>query len=159
MGALVALALLGDGAFSLGPESMNDTHMESGPVEPWGHGDLESPSISVTPLSGHPAGRVEETDAPIRPVPPGTTTYRVEVTGQETWGSVQVFATTGEASIGEVELPFALDVEVREPDSLQWLVAHSPDAPGDIQCRVYVGDTLVAIATGEGTVECLLKPG
>jgi hypothetical protein len=55
-------------------------------------------------------------------------------------------------------MPFAVEVHTDEPGTLQWVVARGAHGQADIQCRVYVGEDLVAISTGQGMAECAIPP-
>jgi hypothetical protein len=121
------------------------------PAEPW----LNGSTIVVKELPGEVVSGVQP-DGPTYAVPPGTTTYRVEVAGGDSRGSLQIIGAQGDTSVPETAMPFAVEVEMGEPGALQWVMAQGAYGQREVQCRVYVGEDLVAISTGQGMTECAL---
>ena len=158
VGALFAVAVLGDVAFSLGPEPMNDTHVEWGLAEPWGDGSPAVPPPVTTVSPGSDIAGVQSADLPTHQPPSGTTTYRVEVVGSEPAATLHLIGGHGDAAIPESILPLVIDVSTHEPDSLEFVQVLGVHLQDEIQCRIYVGEELVAIATGPGQAECALPP-
>jgi hypothetical protein len=126
------------------------------PAEQW-QGAPTPEILDVRALEG-PAVDGLLRDVPTNAVPPGTTTFRVEVAGADQRGSLQVVASNGDFPIEERPLPFAVEVDTDDPEAFQWVVAHSADRDREIQCRIYAGEDLVAIETGHGVAECVLPP-
>lgn len=159
VGAFFALPMLGSVMWSNGVT--RDEMMGGGmpmvqhqPAQPW-DGALDPQILGVRTLDG---GSVEGMlpDGPTYVVPPGTTTFRVEVAGVGPRGSLQVFGPSGDFPVDETGIPFAVEVDATDASALQRVVAQSAYPDQDIQCRIYAGDNLVAVTTGSGLAECAL---
>ncbi|WP_353356211.1 hypothetical protein [Intrasporangium sp. DVR] len=129
-----------------------------GDSDAWGDGSAGalSPDVSVVTDPGVPG--VQRTGVSTSEPPPGTTAYRVEVVGSEPGATLHLIGRHGDTAIPESALPLVLDVRTHEPDSLELVQAFGVHFQDEIQCRVYVGEELVAIATGPGEAECALPP-
>jgi hypothetical protein len=126
-------------------------------VAPSGQWD-SSVGDPLTVLLGTAVAGVEPTDQPTFPVPPGTTTYRVEVAGDEPNATLHLVGTHGDSALPAAELPRAIEVTVGEPESLERVEAYGVQLTDAVQCRVSVDEQLVAISTGRGMAECTLPP-
>ena len=147
--AFFALPILGSAVDSTGlPSDEFGSHQ---PAEHWqGPSDLE-----VRMLEGRVVAGVEPL-GPTYAVPSGTTAFRVEVAGADARGSLQVIGANTDVPVEEHALPFAVEVDTDAAEAFQWVSAHSAYPDRVIQCRIYAGDDLVAIATGHGVAECVL---
>lgn len=163
VGAFFALPMVGSAMWSNGVTSGEMTGGYGMPVEQYAPADQWP--------DGSPAGQPPEfkvlSDSMVAGVQPdqgtfalprGTTTFRVEVAGGDPRGTLQLIAAGGEAAVPETAMPFAVEVHVGEPDTLQWVTAQGAYGEREIQCRVYAGENLVAIETGQGTVDCAIPP-
>ncbi len=154
--------MLGSGMWSNGDTNSGTTGgmpMEwHAPADPWGNGSAagQPPALTVLPRVEEVAG--VQPDQPTFAAPAGTTSYRVEVAGNDPRGSLEVSAAHGDGSVPETPMPFAVEVRTDEADTLTSVVAHGVYGDRQIQCRVYVGEDLVAISTGQGSAECRVLP-
>lgn len=112
----------------------------------------------ITSLPAEDLLPIQPTDVPTFGAPQGTTVYRLEVVGSEPAASLTVVADNEGVPTDAVDLPFAAQISVRVPNSLEWVTVHASSGEHEIQCRLYAGEDLVAIDTGTGVVECSL-PG
>jgi len=160
VGAFFALPMMGSVMWSNGVTSdsmMGGMPMEQHqPAQPW-EGALDAQILGVRTLEGQSVEGILP-DGPTDAIPSGTTTLRLEVAGVGPRGSLQVIGRTGDTSVDERALPFAVEVDTTGMEALEWVVAHSADPNRKIQCRIYAEGNLVAIATGNGMAECALPP-
>jgi hypothetical protein len=117
------------------------------------HGDPFQP-VEITSLPAEGLAPVQPTDLPKFAVPPGTTTFRVEVVGADPRASLIIVGSNHELPTDEMELPFAAELTMPPDTDLQWITVRGAFGQREIQCRVYVGEDLVAIGTGQGVAEC-----
>lgn len=116
--------------------------------------------LQVTPLTAGGAEGLVETEpkGPVVGVPSGPSSVRVEVVSND-GPSANVTITNESGGFDQVvSLPFAAQVTV--PDgTLPFRVAAVGDLEdATIQCRVYVGSTLVATSRDLRSVECSPEP-
>lgn len=94
-------------------------------------------------------------------VPAGATALRVEVVslpaadaGSAADVLVQTFANDFATDTSSSALPFAATVQLNERPSRLQMTASIVSGAGQLQCRVFAGEQLVAISTGSATVTC-----
>ncbi|MGO4599718.1 hypothetical protein [Terrabacter sp. 2RAF25] len=94
-------------------------------------------------------------------VPVGAPELRVEVVSLPTADAgpsaevmVQTFANDFATDTSSGALPFAATVHLNERPSRLQMTASVVSGTGQLQCRVYAGDRLVAISSGGATVTC-----
>ena len=89
------------------------------------------------------------------PVPADAQAVRVEVVGQPgVTVYVEAFASGVPLGRESGEMPYAADVRMAERPMTLRLTATDRSEPGELQCRVYAGDQLVAVSTATSTVTC-----
>jgi hypothetical protein len=134
--------------------SGNEASEPHGPFGDEGSYGAPVPPVEITSLPAEGLAPVQPTDLPKFVVPPGTTTFRVEVVGADPRASLTIVGSNQQVPTDEVELPFAAALTLPPTTNLQWITVHGAFGQREIQCRVYVGEDLVAIDTGQGVAEC-----
>jgi hypothetical protein len=118
-------------------------------VEPGGRVDLVATPTTLSDSSFAPE------DAPLFAVPPGTTSFRLEVVGADARGSIDVASDySGLQVVTQEQLPYAGLLTRANADEALSVTVHSAYVARKIQCRVFLGDSLVAIGTGTDAATC-----
>jgi hypothetical protein len=144
----VLFGLVMSGQQSVGSDLLDDRGAFREPGQP----------VEITSLPAGGLAPVQPTDLPKFAVPPGTTTFRIEVVGADPRASLTIVGGNQDLPTDEVELPFAAQLTMPPTTELQWITVHGAYGQREIQCRVYVGEDLVAMDTGEGVAECAVPP-
>jgi hypothetical protein len=137
---------------------MSGQSVGSGYFADGGQFAASDPVLDITSLPAEDLAPIQPTDLPTLRAPQGTTDYRLEVVGDEASASLIVVADEEGVPTDAVDLPFAAEISVPVPNSLEWVTVHASSGVHEIQCRLYAGEHLVAIDTGRGVVECTV-PG
>lgn len=148
VGAVVFFGFVMSGQHSVGSDLLEDGGVFGEPAQ----------SVEITSLPAEGLAPVQPTDLPKFAVPPGTTTFRIEVVGADPRASLTIVGSNQDLPTDEVELPFAAELTMPPTTDLQWITVHGAYGQREIQCRVYVGEDLVAMGTGDGTAECAVPP-
>lgn len=116
------------------------------------------PAVEISSLPAEQLAPVQPTDVQTFVAPPGTTVYRLEVVGTDPGASLIVVAGSHDLPTDSIVVPFAAELTVPQPGDLDWITVHSSSGRHQIQCRLYAGENLIAIDTGQGIAECV-PPG
>jgi hypothetical protein len=144
----VLFGLVMSGQQSVGTDLTADGGAFGDPVQP----------VKIRSLPAEELGPVQPTDVQTFGAPQGTTVYRLEVVGADPGASLIVVADTRDLPTDSIVVPFAAELTVPQPGSLDWITVHSSSGRHQIQCRLYAGEDLIAIDTGQGIAECV-PPG
>lgn len=156
LAAFFALPVMGNVAFSDGPDSMTNAGSVEwhAPPPDWGEDDTTQIKDVTYVEDGMVAGIQPGLEA--QAVPPGATSFRVEVAGDDDYATMVVLAKADDSLVPGTPLPFAVDVLMEEPGALLSVVARGASGAAELQCRVYADGVLVAVRSGTGSAECLL---
>jgi hypothetical protein len=131
---------------------------ESGASGGIGHGSAygESfPGIDLAQAPTAPTGELQPAGTPLHDIPEGTLWFRLEVVGNDPRAAVEVTTDHGYGlDAGELDLPYAGRLARNNPEDALTVTVRGSYGQKQVQCRVYVGDALVAIGTGDGTATC-----
>ncbi|HET7801529.1 MAG TPA: hypothetical protein VFL38_13990, partial [Humibacillus xanthopallidus] len=141
-----------DGTFSSGQE-------QGGPPDPWGNPPPDPAQVGWISSAGDP-GTVKApigADTPVSTVPAGTSVLRVEVTAPSPEDVVTQVSTAGGLYEETPEsTPVLREVHTGPASrSLDVTVSSATESSVALQCRIYAGETLVALDTSTtGSVAC-----
>ena len=111
------------------------------------------PLVDTSSVAGPLAG-----SSKVQPVPADVASLRAEIVG-ESGTSIDFEAYAGGVQIA-VELgtlPYAAEVHLDQRPATVHVTATDSSGTGQLQCRVYAGDRLVAVSNGSSTVTCSPK--
>lgn len=121
-----------------------------------GYVDAPAPgSVELVQQPTAPTGELEPDDARLYSIPQGTVWFRLEVVGNDPRAAVEVTTDRGyDLNAGGFDLPYAGRLTRNNPEDALTVTVRGSYGQKQVQCRVYVGDALVAIGTGDGTATC-----
>lgn len=148
--AVVAVFLFG-GLLSRGGESSGSSGFGGGTwAEAPGPG-----SVSLVAEGSAPSGAIEAVQPTLYGIPPGSSTFRVEVVGVESSAGIDITSEYGGPLLTNTEkLPYAGRLTRSNPDEAVTVSILSTHSDRTVQCRVYLDDQLVAFSTGDGNATC-----
>lgn len=152
-GTIVLLVLLG-GFMSQGHDGQMGM---SGGMGPDGsYVEQAGPSrVALVEEAPAPRDALVPADSPLYAIPQGTLWFRLEVVGGDPRAAVEVATDHGYGmGLSEVALPYAGRLSRDDPGDTLSIDVHGAYGQKQVQCRVYLGNDLVALGTGEGTATC-----
>lgn len=115
----------------------------------------EAGHVELTPDPKAPSSSLVADDAAVSLAPPGTTHFRLEVVGGDPKATIEVTTAQGATAVEpDRPLPRAWQLTRSDPADELTVTVSDGSVRGQVQCRVYVGSDLVAVATGNGRVSC-----